>query len=303
MKTTLTTAVCYCASLITVGLLALMPMAVHAQAPADTQPIVTLGAETITRSDYIATLEAAVGRDILRKMVFSALVLQAAAKAGVMPTEADVDARVKDISIHQPALVSQVSTPAGRENLMTDIALENLRIQNVVVSDAEVANFYTRNAALFTLPSQVQTTLVVSQSQADADRAEILLGQDLTPEAIAAKPGLHVAGVNGFNFDMGSLPTDVRQKIGQTVLAMKSGEIKTLPIGSNFLTFKVKSAHTDQLLPLSQVKDEATRQTKLQRAASPQAELAKLYQANPPTFSDPKYKAYFTDIENYHSTP
>jgi hypothetical protein len=281
-----------------------VPMAVHAQAPADTQPIVTLGAETITRSDYIATLEAAVGKDILRKMVFSALVLQAAAKAGVTPTEAEVDARVKDISIHQPALVPQVSTPAGRENLMTDIALENLRIQNVVVSDAEVANFYTRNAALFTLPSQVQTTLVVSQTQADADRAEILLGQDLTPEAIAAKPGLHVAGVNGFNFSMESLPADVRQNVGQTVLAMKSGQVKTIPVPSgDFLTFKVKSAHADQLLPLSQVKDEATRQAKLQRAVSPQVELAKLYQANPPTFSDPKYKAYFSDIASFRPGP
>ncbi len=277
-----------------------------AQAPAasparDAQPLVTVGGQTITQGEYEAKLEATAGKAVLTQLVLTALVRQAAAKAGVMPADKDVDARIAALQRANPPQAQLVSTPAGRDDLITDMALENLRLQGVTASDAEIAAFYADHKAAFTVPSQVQTTMVVSQALADSQRAELLLGDGVSPEAIARTPGLRVAGVGGFSVNMASLPPDVRQKIGQAVLAMKPEQIKTIPVQDKyFLTFKVRSAQPTRTPLLSQIKDEVARQVRLQKAVSPQQELAALYRNSPPTFGDARYRAYF---EGGPSTP
>lgn len=264
------------------------------------KPIVTVGNQPISIYTFDSTMESKAGAPILKKMVYTDLVRQAATKAGVMPTEADVDARIKELQVKQPQLAQQAANPDVRNDLKTDLALENLRIQGITASDAEINAFYSRNQGLFTVPSQVQTTMVVAQRQSDAAKAEHLLQQNVTPQAIAAQPGLHVAGVNGFNVNMAALPPVVRQQVGQTVLAMKAGQIKTLPLPQGiFLTFKVKSSHGNEVQPLSQVRAQVARQVKLQKAVSPQQELASLYQSNTPVFNVARYSNYFSDIQAF----
>jgi hypothetical protein len=270
------------------------------------KPIVTVGSDPISVYKYDQAMETTpaqqgtLGSATLRKIVFEDLVRQAATKQGLMPTEEDVKDRIAELAVHQPQMAQQAASPAVQEDLKTDIALENLRIQNVTASDAEINAFYNNNKALFTVPSQVQTTMVVSQHQADADKAEHLLQEDVKPETIATQPGLHVAGVNGFNINMQALPPAVSQQIGKTVLSMNANEIKTISIpGGYFLTFKVKNTHPNELQPLSapKVKEQVARQVKLRKAVSPQQELATLYQGNTPVFNVSKYSSFFNDIQ------
>ncbi len=304
-------------ALVIVGSLLCLPLIAHAQTPApgaagtavptllptDTTPVVTVGGQAITRRDYEAALEQQAGKAVLNKLVYTLLVRQAAAKAGVLPSDADVTARLADLSRRNPQVQAQVQDPVHgpqfREDLRTDIALENLRIRNVAATEDEISAFYAGNKSAFTLPSQAQTTMVVTQNQADATLAESLLRQGMTPEEIALRRRLHVAGVNGFNVNMADLPPAVRENIGKTVLAMTPGQVKTLPAGKVFFTFKLKSAEPTSTPPLSQIHEQVARQVKLQKAVSAQEELARLYAAHPPTFSDPKYDAYFSDISRY----
>jgi hypothetical protein len=157
--------------------------------------------------------------------------------------------------------------------------------------------YYAAHKAQFTLPAQAQTVMVVSQSKIDSRRAESLLGDHMTPENIAAHSGLRVAGVNGFNVNIAALPPAIGQQIQQTVLAMKPGEIKTIPVGGQaFLTFYIKSAAPASLPPLSQIKPMVARLVKLQKAPNAQQELTTLYAANTPVFTDARYQAFFTDV-------
>lgn len=265
------------------------------------RPVVTVGDQKISVYDYESAQDQASGAAVLRKMVFTDLVRQAATKAGVMPTQKDVDLRISDLQARNPQVAAQAKDKDFRDGLLTDIALENIRIKDVVATDAEIQSFYNRNKAAFAIPSQVQTTMVVTENQSDADRATHLLQQDVKPETIAAQPGLHVAGVNGFNINMQSLPAAVGQQIQQTVLNMKPGQIKTIPVSAKlFLTFKVKSARATVIPALADIRALVTRQVKLQKAVTPQQELATLYQNNPPTFQVARYAKYFQDIQNYN---
>ncbi|MDQ2686678.1 MAG: peptidyl-prolyl cis-trans isomerase [Armatimonadota bacterium] len=262
------------------------------------RPLVTAGGEPITKYAYQSALEQRDGKIILNKLVLAALVRQAAAREHVTPTDADVDARVAALksSNSQAIPTDKVALKAFREDLRTDMALENLRLKGVTASDAEVAAFFNRNKAAFTQPPQAQFTLVTSEHSADAQSAAALLQQGVSPEKIAARPRLHVVGVNGFNVNM---PPQLAQAFKNTVFAMKPGQVKTMTVGSNYLTVKLKGLAPAVVPTLDQARAVATRQLKLLKAPSAQAELATLYQQNPPTFNVQNYAAFFSDIRNY----
>ena len=272
---------------------------------APSRPLVTVGNSVISKYDYQTALDKQAGKTVLNKLVYTSLVRQAAQKAGVLPTDKDVDARIADLSRRNPQIAAQskdpINGPGFRDDLLTDLALENLRVHNVSASASEVQAFYNSHKAAFTLPSQVQTTMVVTKYANDASTAENLLRQDVSPDVIARQPRLQVAGVNGFNVNMAALPPAVRENVGKTVLAMKTGEVKTLPIGQFFLTFKVKKADAASTPPLSQIHDQVARQVKLLKADSPQATIAALYQQTQPKFAIEKYATFFTDVQQFNA--
>lgn len=264
------------------------------------RPIVTVGGQPVSKFEYQNALDEQAGKQVLSKLVYSDLVRQAAAKAHVMPTDKEVDARLAQLKARSPQIVPSQNPDAlkrFRQDLGTDIALENLRIKDVTVSDAEVAAYYNRYRATVRRAPQAQFTLIVTGHDVDAQKATRLLQQNASATTIASQPRMSVVGVNGFNIN---LPTPLAQAFRKTLFAMKPGQIKTMPVGANFLTFKLKSIGLPPVPPLSQVRDEVTRQAKLQKAISPQAELAALYQANPPTFDVPRYQVFFNDIQNYN---
>jgi len=267
--------------------------------------LVTVGDQTISKFEYEDTLDKQAGKPVLNKLVYTSLVRQAAQKAGVLPSDREVEARLDDMARRNPQVQAQAQDPVNgrqyREDMRTELALENLRIQHVTASEAEINAFYARNKNAFTLPSQVQTTMVISQYRNDAAVAERLLQQDMKPDVIARQPRLRVAGINGFNVNMAALPTTTRSLIGKTVLSMKPGQIKTVPVENLFLTFKVKSAETTTTPPLSQIHDQVARQVKLLKADPPQAMIATLYAKTPPKFAVAKYSDFFSDVQQYNA--
>lgn len=261
------------------------------------KPVITVGSQPISIYEYNTAMEKASGPPVLKKIVYSDLVTQAATKAGLMPTKAEVDARLKDITTRSAQAKQQAAIdPDYVHDLTTTMALENLQIQGVTASDAEIQAYYNRNKAQFATPARVDTTMVITRNKADSGKAEQLLRQNVSPQAIAAQPGLLVAGVNT-NFNMDALQPALKQAIGKTVLSMKVGQIKTMPVGTAFLTFKAKTEQQVAVPPLSAIKDQVARAVKLQKGLSPSQEILALYKANTPVFNNPKYAEVFKDVQ------
>lgn len=271
--------------------------------------LVTVNGQAITDEEYRAALngkpEEEAGKSALRKLVFAALVRQAAQKAAVMATDADVTKRLEDVRRRTPQLlVAADANPALMKTLLddlqTDIALENLRMQNVAATPAEVEAFYQAHQTAFTLPPQVKTTVVVTETRALSQAAEKLLKKNVGIEAIAARPGFHVAGLNGFAINLGALPAARREQISKTVLAMQTGQVKTLVVtdagATHFLTFRVSQALRQRVPPLSEIRPQVERLARLQKSRSPQTTLAALYQAAQITFNQPQYASYFDTV-------
>ena len=261
------------------------------------RPLVTVGHHVIQDREYRALVDNAAGQPVLTRMVFSELIQQAAAKAGVTPTGAQIDARIADLQRQGQAPAGAVA-PEVRSNLALSLALENLRTAGIPASDAEVAAFYKQHAAVFARPAQVNSILVVTQREYLAQTAASLLAKGKTPVQMAAEPDMKVDGQNGFHLDFAALPPALHQAVVSAALAMKPGQIKVMPVGDAFLTVKCLSSHPGSLPPLPEVRDWAARLVKLQKAPTDNAELALLYRSNTPRFDIDRYAAYFSGIAN-----
>jgi hypothetical protein len=268
------------------------------------RPLVTVGSDVITKKQFQDQLEHDGGQPILTKLVFTSLVSQAAARAGVMPTAADIDDRIKLIGRQSPQVLAPYSQDSVkmaqfRQDLATSMALENLRIRDVALSPAQIADFYARHKTDFGLPQQTITTTVVTQSAVDAATAADLLRQKDPPDVIGRQPGLRVVGIGGYNPDLQTLPAALKQQTTDWAQKAGNGAVKTFQTGTFYLTFRVTGKRPAVIPPLSQVRGEVERAARLELAPSQPEELARLYQSAKPAFNSDKYAAYFTSVEQY----
>jgi len=257
------------------------------------RPLVTVGDKTITKREYLAVLDEAAGKQVLHKLVFDQLVRQAATKAGLMPAEQDITQRMTAIRTHDRRM-ADLPDYKLREAAMSDLALDNLRIQNVQVTDADVSRYYLTHPADFQRERNLQAALVVTRNLTDAQTVADLLKQGVSPSVIAKQPQFLVVGFNGYTID---LQQATYKSILASLFAMKAGQEKVLPLDKRFLTARVFSNQPTQVLPLRDVRPQATRLAKLQKGPSAAAELIALYKSDRPVFTIDKYQTFFDDID------
>ena len=271
------------------------------------RPLVTVGSAVITKKQFQDQLEHDDGQPVLTKLVYTALVTQAAARAGVTPTDADVAGRMQAIERQAPQVLAPYSRDPDklaqfRQDLTTSMALENLRIQDVALAPAQISEFYERHKASFGLPQQTLTTTVVTQNAVDAATAADLLRQNDPPDVIGRQPRLRVVGIGGYSPDLQALPPAVKQQTSDWAQTAAVGAVKSFQAGAYFLTFRVSGRRPSVIPPLSEVRGAVERAARLEIAPSEPEEIARLYRNMKPAFNSDKYAAYFSSIDQYPLT-
>ncbi len=278
----------------TLAVLALAGLFLTYQRFSTLRPIALAGSQRITLRDYEGALEQRDNGKLLHEMVSAALVRQAAAKAGILPTDDDVAARLALIRQRDPGLVQAAeadgSLPLLRDQLLNQIALENLRIQNVPVTDAEIRRYYQAHGANFQQHAQARMAVVVADTAEEADAAADDLRDGIPADVLAEQNGLHVAGQKGYRVDLG---TPQGRALAASWKTLRGGETRTAPLGKQFLVVQMISAQAAGTVPLQAIRADVARLVRLEKAAPAEAELARLYQANPPTFPVEKYAQFF----------
>jgi hypothetical protein len=269
-----------------------------------TRPLVTVGGRTISKREYQAVLDQQAGKKVLGDMVYGELIRQAATKAGLMPTTAEVEARMALVQQNNPqavqASVATLGVPGFREQVTTTLALENLRMQGLSASSAEIARFYATHQAGFLQRGHGEVALIQTSSATDSQTAAQLLRQGVDPRVIAKQPSFHLNGYQGFSVDT-RLPA--AQEALKSVGKMKAGDVQVHPFGKQFLTVKMVSQQAARLQPLSEVQPQVARLVRLAKAPPADVVVAHLYKTNPPVFALDKYVAYFDDVNKVKVQP
>lgn len=288
------------------GIIAVVSIAANilqAKRWSDARPLVTIGSQQITRGEYMSTVDAVTDGSVMKVMVLRSVVMQAARKHHVLPTADQIAARLTEVQQKQPAALDESSqgvakVEQNRADIVAALALENLRIAGVDASDEDVDGYYKSHLQDFTVPKQVKTTFVITNDSVNTATAERLLESGMSAQDIAMHPGMHVAGVNSTGIDMSTLPDELRHDIQNSVFSMKKGDVRTFYDNRTALTYRIDESNDAYVPPLSAIRDEVSRQVKLEKAPGAQTELATAYREVAPQFDVPKYAAYFSGISN-----
>ena len=126
--------------------------------------VAAVNGQKITRADFDKKLEGSpASRQVLTQMVQQALIDQYARDKKVEVSDADIDAKEKDIKAKYPAgqfeqiLKQQGLTEADvRQILKQQIVLEKAVAPQIKVSDADIKAYFDKNHAVFDKPAQVR---------------------------------------------------------------------------------------------------------------------------------------------------
>jgi hypothetical protein len=231
--------------------------------------------QVIRRKDLDDRLDCLYTTNVLRQMILTSVIVQAAQKANCMPTTADVAAAEQQMERTEPTILTQARTQDPTltifsEQIKSQLALRNLRIQSVSVSDSQARAFYAAHQSQFHLPAQSQTTLALAMDSLAAQSTVAMLQNGESAEMVAKQPGVRVVGINAA--PISSLPDG----ISHTVLQMKSGQVRSFPVGGHFVVVRIEKAAPATTPSYQTIRPQVEIDARLAKAPPVDALLARL---------------------------
>ena len=276
------------------------------------------GANAVTYRQYRDALEAKYGRETLRRLVLTRVIGDAAKAADVYPSSAEVDTYARDLERRTPYLYeiqrlkAQGSDTILRQEMTTLLALENLRLRKVTVSEGEVLAWWKKYRERLALPVQVETVLVETPvgNIEKAARVRALLAEKIPPYLIARESETRVVGVDGFEPDWDRMSPEAAKLLNETIFRLTTGEIISVKTPDAVYTVRLISRNGgggEQLRQLAAppptLREQVTRMARLAKAPTPEAQLIELYKAAQVTWEITPYSAYLRDLETAITAP
>ncbi len=250
------------------GLIGGLIVARRQQADAD---VLTINGNPITQEQFFHRLQIAAGAPVLRQMYAEEMQLQFAKQMGVLPTQAEVDAKYaeaqKQPNFAQNLKASRQTPEDVKHSLLVNLAQAAIYNKGITVSDADIHAFYDRNTdrrnpqARYYHPEAVQVAVIVTDKPADMDRAlhELARGVSFADVARAYSKDQRSAA-NG-----GLLPVVQRGRVDPKkfpgleakLFGLKPGEqIDRVQIAGAYWIIRCLSHTPETTIPFEQVKDE-----------------------------------------------
>lgn len=225
----------------------------------------------INQEQLFIRLQSAAGQPVMHKMVEEELQLQFAAKKGLAPTDAQVEARyqaTRKDSRFLPALTaSGLSLDDYKRSLRVKLALANVLTDKVSVSDAEVQDFYKAQSdpknpqAQFYRPATMTFRVIATPTQ---DRAVSALRElnGSTPFQMAVTeysvdPSRSIGGLLS-PLQRGRSPLSQDPALEAKLYDMKVGQMQgPVLFNKQWWIFRCEDKSLGQTIPFSSIKDEA----------------------------------------------
>jgi foldase protein PrsA len=226
----------------------------------------------ITQDQLFLRLQEAAGQPVVRRMVQEELQLQYAAKRGLAPTDAQVEARYetlrKDPGFLPALAASGISLADYKHSLRVKLALSNVLTDKVSVSDAEVQQFYNAQSdphnpqAQFYKPATVTLRVIATPSQKAAQAAMREMNAANTPfELVAAEFSVDSSKNAGgllAPLQRGRSPLSRAPALEAALFNLKVGQMYG-PVSFNrgWWIFRCEDKTLGQAVPFASVKEEA----------------------------------------------
>lgn len=154
-----------------------------------------------------------------------------------------------------------------KQNLLAQLLLEK-ETADIVVTEAEISEFYNQKKQLFKSPEEIKIREIVLNDKSTANDLYIQLLQGEDFASLATK--YSVADSKNKGGDLGYLQPDLKvkfQKFWEVALALDKGEISSIFKGEDgkYYIIKVEDKKEGKTLPLSEIKEDLKKALKAEK--------------------------------------
>ena len=261
------------AFIVVVALVSLVGNALLYSRYSSHRTLVSVNGVPITKKNLDDRLEYLYAYPLLTQLIWREMVLQEAEKRHCLPTWAQVDEAQEDIERRDPVALNIArqkdrSLSMYRDELRLSLALRNLRIADVAVTDSEVFRYYSDHPSEFMLPRRLMTTAVWTRDALHRDTVRSMLIDGVSADNIARAPGVRM-----IDLDSGA-GQKLAPEVRATVKRLHRGDVDAYPYRGGFLVVRVNSVEQPGILPFDSVRDRVEIAAKLAKAPRDDVVLA-----------------------------
>jgi foldase protein PrsA len=240
------------------------------------EAVATVGKKTILRQEWLNELEARYGKDVLKEMVDQKVIEEMAAKYKIKITNQDVEREYRMLQATYNSLSKQSvkNEEKWKEQIRSNLLLEELLTKDVEVSNDELSNYYKKNKELFHVPPAFHLSHIVVSTEEEADQVlqELAQGSDFSTLAMERSIEEFSANEGG---DIGYLSEeDERYPVQYIQIAkeLKKGAYSMpIKVDQGYAIIKLEGKINGKKYSFEDVKEQIRRQIALEQMKSPAA--------------------------------
>ncbi|MEH7483994.1 peptidyl-prolyl cis-trans isomerase [Neobacillus drentensis] len=238
------------------------------------EAVATVGKKTILRQEWLNELEARYGKDVLKEMVDQKVIEEMAAKYKIKITNQDVEREYRMLQATYNSLSKQTvkNEEKWKEQIRSNLLLEELLTKDVEVSSDELSNYYEKNKELFHVPPAYHLSHIVVSTEEEADQALQELAQGSNFSTLAMERSIEEFSANEGG-DIGYLSEeDERYPVQYIQIAkeLKKGAYSMpIKVDQGYAIIKLEGKINGKKYSFEDVKEQIRRQIALEQMKSP----------------------------------
>ncbi|MCU0315974.1 MAG: hypothetical protein MUC92_05230, partial [Fimbriimonadaceae bacterium] len=206
------------------------------------RPVLIINGERVTTTTYYRRMEtlggvgrlvndrfvpAAPGFLTLQTIMNEILLLQLAREKGVYPTEAEIDAQVKQAEAEAPEMLKDLLgtgvTPAEIRYIFTvNLAEFKLQTMGVNIANQEVDNFYRDNIVRYQVPKRFRLRIIAVKTEADQRKVDDELAKGKPFGTVAKELSQDLSRLNDGLF--GEIPEGELGAARDVIISLRKGQ-------------------------------------------------------------------------------
>ena len=209
--------------------------------------VATVNGAPIQERDFYHRLELAAGPQVLQQMVNEEMALQFAQKQGVLPSDADVEAKLA-VARAQPNFAQNLASSRQteddlRHSLRVSMAQTAVLTKGVTATEADARAFYNKNidknnpTSRYYTPDAVQVAVIVTATPQAANQAVLDLAGGMSFAQAAQKYSKDASASNG-----GLLPPVVKGRSNLSKIAGLEDQLFKMQVGQQLSAVKIANA-------------------------------------------------------------
>ncbi|MFL8938689.1 peptidyl-prolyl cis-trans isomerase [Rossellomorea oryzaecorticis] len=241
---------------------------------AGSEVVATVGGDSVTREDWLYTLEQKYGEQELRQLVNQKVIDKAAKKYNVSISDKEVDQEFDLIRSAYDSFDEEFTADEQtvKAQIRTDLLLEELLTKDVEISEEDMKNFYTQNEEMYSIPKMFNLKQIKVKDKSEAGQVikELESGSSFDVLAMERSTDDGSANLGG---DIGYVPAEGELLSPEAVKELESTKkgkwSQPVKTGSDYVIYLLKDTVKERQYSYKDVKDQIRRQLAMEQVETP----------------------------------